>query len=60
MKEEEKNTCMDTCTCGCQEGMECTCEDVKCTCGCEEGNCTCDDDCTCGCQDNKSECECCK
>ena len=36
MKEDKKCNCNDTCTCGCQEGKECTCEDVKCDCGCEE------------------------
>lgn len=48
--EEKKMTCDETCTCGCQEGKECTCEETKCTCGCEEGNCSCDETCTCGCQ----------
>lgn len=57
---EENKVCDETCTCGCQEGNECTCEDNKCTCGCEEDNCTCDDNCTCGCHDDESDCECTK
>lgn len=59
MKQDIKS-CDETCTCGCQEGNECTCEETKCTCGCEEGNCTCDESCTCGCQNNESKCECSK
>ena len=57
---EENKVCDETCTCGCQEGNECNCEDNKCTCGCEEDNCTCDDNCTCGCHDDESDCECTK
>ena len=30
--------CEETCTCGCQEGKECTCEET----------CTCGEDCSCG------------
>jgi cell fate (sporulation/competence/biofilm development) regulator YlbF (YheA/YmcA/DUF963 family) len=43
--------CGPDCTCGCQEGKECTCGDgcgcgSDCTCGCQEGKeCTCGDDC---------------
>ena len=44
--EENKCNCNETCTCGCQEGKPCTCEDEMCTCGCEEEKCTCDE-CTC-------------
>ena len=43
--EETKCSCGPECTCGCQEGMECTCE----------GNCTCGEDCTCGCCDEKKD-----
>ncbi len=42
--EEKKCNCSSDCTCGCQEGKECTCEDDE---------CNCDENCTCGCQDNK-------
>ncbi len=61
-----KELCDETCTCGCQEGKQCTCEHEttcecgcgcaegkECTCGCEEGQCECDETCTCGCQDKK-------
>lgn len=42
-KKEEKCKCDETCTCGCQEGKECTCE-----CGCQEGKeCTCEENCKC-------------
>lgn len=54
----EKNICDEKCTCGCQEGKECTCEHEKCTCGCEENNCKCDEHCTCGCQENEEKCHC--
>ena len=54
----EKNICDEKCTCGCQEGKECTCEHEKCTCGCEENNCKCDEHCTCGCQENEEKCNC--
>ena len=53
--------CGPDCTCGCQEGKECTCGDgcgcgSDCTCGCQEGKeCTCGDDC-CG---KHGEGECC-
>lgn len=59
---EEKKLCDETCTCGCQEGKECTCNEKEgtCTCGCEEGKCTCDENCTCGCQDNHTGCNCSK
>jgi len=42
---EEKNcNCTEECTCGCQEGQECTCHD----CGCVEGKeCTCGEECNC-------------
>ena len=56
--EENKCNCGPDCTCGCQEGKECTCKDEKCKCGdkcicgCGE-NCECDETCTCGCQDKK-------
>lgn len=36
MKEEKKCNCEDTCTCGCNEGKECTCSDEKCNCDCKE------------------------
>lgn len=39
--EEKKCNCGPNCTCGCQEGKECTCN----------GDCNCD----CGCQDDKNE-----
>ena len=42
--EKEKCNCGPDCTCGCQEGKECTCNDEK---------CGCDDNCTCGCQEEK-------
>lgn len=42
-KEEKKCGCNDNCTCGCQEGKECTCE-----CGCQDGKeCTCEENCDC-------------
>ena len=59
MKQDIK-LCDETCTCGCQDGNECICEEVKCTCGCEEVQCTCNEDCTCGCQNKDSKCECSK
>lgn len=47
--EDKKCNCSPNCTCGCQEGKECTCN----------GECTCDDSCDCGCQDDKdSKCTC--
>lgn len=49
MKQDIKSF-SETCTCGCQEDNECTCEETKCTCGCEDENCNCDETCTCGCQ----------
>ena len=30
--EKEKCTCSEDCTCGCQEGKECTCDDSNCKC----------------------------
>lgn len=36
------------CTCGCREGKECTCDEIK---------CNCENDCTCGCKENE-ECNC--
>lgn len=50
--EKEKCTCGPDCTCGCQEGKECTCTDENCSCGCDD-NCECDESCTCGCQNDK-------
>lgn len=43
--EENNCNCSPDCTCGCQEGKECTCKD----------NCKCDENCTCGCQNDKEE-----
>ncbi len=44
--EEKKCNCTPDCTCGCQEGKECTCDgscDETCECGCHEGKeCTCE------------------
>ena len=65
-KEEKKNChCTEDCTCGCQEGKECTCNDNNCGCGCHEHtNCGCLDgkECTCGdnchCHDDECECGC--
>lgn len=59
-KVEEKCNCDDACTCGCQDGQECTCEDEKCChdescdcenkeaeeCNCKDENCECQDECT--------------
>lgn len=52
--EEKICNCTEQCTCGCQDGKECTChdcgctEDKECTCGeecnCEEHECCCDHD----------------
>ena len=42
MEEKEKCTCDDNCSCGCQEGKECTCNDDKCH--CEENQCACNDE----------------
>lgn len=28
----EKCTCDENCTCGCQDGKECTCDDENCKC----------------------------
>ena len=50
--EEKKCNCSPDCTCGCQDGKECTYTDENCKCGCGE-NCECDEDCTCGCEENK-------
>ena len=42
--EEKKCNCTEECTCGCQDGKECTCHD----CGCVEGKeCTCGEECNC-------------
>lgn len=49
MKQDVKS-CSETCTFGCQEDNECTCEETKCTCGCEDENCNCNETCACGCQ----------
>lgn len=59
--EEKKCNCGPDCTCGCQEGKECTCDDC-CDCGC--GSCDCDCDCDCGCDcgcdcDCNCDCDCC-
>lgn len=60
-KENKKKSCdcSEDCTCGCQEGKECTCEDENCNCGCHEDGkeCDCGDDCDCGCHDGK-DCNC--
>ena len=32
--EEKKCNCSPNCTCGCQDGEKCTCDDENCTCGC--------------------------
>ena len=54
-KEEKKCSCGPDCTCGCQDGKECTCEDEACKCGChEEKTCTC----TCGCEKGECTCDC--
>lgn len=55
-----KCNCGPDCTCGCQEGKECTCDDKECKCGCHEGDkCNCHDhENNCGCLDGK-ECTCC-
>lgn len=50
-KTKKTSECGSDCTCGCNEGKECTC-DEKCSCGCGCGS-----DCDCGCQDDK-ECTC--
>ncbi len=42
--EKKKCNCSPDCTCGCQEGKECTCEDEE---------CSCNETCTCGCQNDK-------
>lgn len=41
---KEKCNCSEECTCGCQEGKECTCD----------GNCECEEECTCGCQNDET------
>ena len=42
--EEKKCNCTEECTCGCQDGKECTCHD----CGCVEcKECTCGEECNC-------------
>lgn len=56
MEKEKKCNCGPDCTCGCQEGKECTCHDEACKCGCGE-ECHCDEKCDCGCQEGK-ECTC--
>ena len=50
MEEKKKCNCCPNCTCGCQEGKECTCTDENCKCG---EDCNCDENCVCGCQDKK-------
>ncbi|MBR2467912.1 MAG: nucleotide exchange factor GrpE [Clostridia bacterium] len=62
MKDKKKKTtcgCGPDCTCGCQEGKECTCHDDECKCGCHEGKeCHCHDHSkNCGCLDG-DECTC--
>ena len=56
-KDKNKNSCncSTDCTCGCQDGKECTCGnnchcDEHCDCGCHDNNCGCQDgkECTCG------------
>ena len=47
--EEKKCNCGPDCTCGCQEGKECTCTDKE---------CNCDETCECGCHDKESKCTC--
>ena len=43
--EEKKCNCSKDCTCGCQEGKECTCKDKDCKCGChEDKECNCKED----------------
>ena len=56
--EEKKCNCTEECTCGCQEGKECTCDDEKCTCGCEneEKECKCEEKCDCK-QSEESNCK---
>lgn len=51
-EEEKKCNCSPDCTCGCQEGKECTCTDEKCQCGCGD-DCKCDETCDCVCHDKK-------
>lgn len=53
--EKDKKTCDETCTCGCQEGKECTCEE---DCHCDE-NC-CDEKHSCDDHDKDSKCDCSK
>lgn len=46
MEEKDKTcNCSDNCTCGCQDGKECTCDN----------NCKCGDDCKCGCKEEKDQ-----
>lgn len=63
--EKDKKTCDETCTCGCQEGKECTCEEENCSCDCEEEDCHCDENCcdekhSCDDHDKDSKCDCSK
>ena len=51
---KKKCNCSPTCTCGCQEGKECTCNEKECNCTCED-NCTCDEKCDCGCNQKKTK-----
>lgn len=51
-KNKKHCNCDEDCTCGCQEGKECTCDDEQCSCGCH-----CDDDCDCGCHEGE-HCSC--
>ena len=57
MEKDKKCNCNEECTCGCQDGKECTCTDEKCT--CKEDNCECgcqdEKDCTCDCNDKKAK-----
>ena len=68
-KELNKCNCTEDCTCGCQEGKECTCEcncSEDCDCGCQEGEkctchnheCECDDECHCGSDCDCDDCDC--
>lgn len=58
--EKDKKTCDETCTCGCQEGIECTCEEENCSCGCEEEDCHCGEKHSCEDYDKDSKCDCSK
>ena len=70
---KKKCDCDENCTCGCQDGKECSCHGDKCDCGCQDKHikncgckdgeeCTCGDDCNCGeecdCKHNEGHCDC--